>query len=309
MRWRPLCALTGADPETLSFLSGDRYDTAPARAFAERAGLRMPPAERVIRRWADGLVGARFGAGEPPREPYGFQDVAGSRTWVVGGRDDPEYVLLHGLPLDADSWAGVSGALDGPALAADLPGLGRSAPARSLADWTEALLEPVGTRPVLVGHSFGCGPVLRYARAHPDRVSAVVLVAPAFLQAPAGWFARSAAAVPVLRRMSAARLGGGLGVPAEAITDLRRPGAARRVVEAMRTAYATRDELRVLLGRIEVPVTIVAGSADSPVTGGPAVVIRGAGHYPQLTHPGEVAAALRAAGGRTRPGPPRSARG
>ncbi len=285
-------ALTGADPETLSFLSEDRYETAPALAFAERAGLRMPPVGEVLVKWADGLVGARFGAGTPPREPYGFQDVAGSRTWVVGERDDPAYVLLHGLPLDADSWKGVGDALDGPVLAADLPGLGRSAPARSLGDWTAALMDPVRTRPVLVGHSFGCGPVLRYAWAHPDRVSAVVLVAPGFLQAPAGRFPRSAAAVPVLRRMSGARLGDRLGVPAEAIADLRRPGAAGRVVEAMRTAHAARDELRELLDRVQVPVKIVTGSADPLIVDRPAVVIPGAGHYPQLTHPRELARSL-----------------
>ncbi|WP_433241791.1 alpha/beta fold hydrolase [Streptosporangium sp. CA-135522] len=195
-------ALTGADPETLSFLSGDRYDTAPALAFAERAGLRMPPVEELLRSWTDGLVGARFGAGVPPRGPYGFQDVAGSRTWVAGEREEPEYVMLHGLPLDADSWEGVRDRLDAPVLTADLPGLGRSAPARSLDDWTAALMEPVRTRPVLVGHSFGCGPVLRYALAHPDRVAAVVLVAPAFLQAPSGRLRRSGAAAPMLRRMS-----------------------------------------------------------------------------------------------------------
>ncbi|GGL11031.1 SDR family oxidoreductase [Planomonospora parontospora] len=55
-------ALTGADPETLSFISKDRYDTAPALAFAERIGLRMPPVGQALRRWADDLVAARFGA-------------------------------------------------------------------------------------------------------------------------------------------------------------------------------------------------------------------------------------------------------
>ncbi|MFF5208163.1 alpha/beta fold hydrolase [Streptosporangium sp. NPDC000396] len=302
-------AITGADAETLSFMSGDRYDTAPALAFAERAGLSMPPVGETLRRWADGLVGARFGEGVPPRGPYGFTDVAGSRTWVTGERENPEYVLLHGLPLDADSWAAVSERLDAPVLAADLPGLGRSAPARSLGDWTSALLEPVGTRPVLVGHSFGCGPVLRYAHSHPGRVAAVVLVAPAFLQKPSGWFPRSRMAVPALRRMPRARLGESLGIPAGAVAELRRPGAARRVVEAMRAAYAARDELRRLLDRIEVPVTIVTGAADPLVVDRPVTLIRGAGHYPQITHPEELAGLLRAAGGRARPEPSRSARG
>ncbi|MER5619806.1 alpha/beta fold hydrolase [Streptosporangium sp. NPDC002544] len=310
-------ALTGADPETLSFLSADRYDTAPARSFAERAGLVMPPVGEVLRRWADGLVAARFGRGVPPREPYGFHDVAGVRTWVAGERETPEYVLFHGLPLDADSWDAVRGRLDAPALAADLPGLGRSAAARRsgpgrghpLDDWTAALMGPVRTRPVLVGHSFGCGPALRYAAAHPDRVAEVVLVAPAFLQAPSPRLLRSGMAVPVLRRMREERLGRMLGVPAGAIADMRRPGAARRVIEATRVAHIARDGLRRSLDRIEVPVTIVAGAADSPVAGRSAAVIAGAGHYPQLTHPEELAEVLRAAGRRARQEPSRPARG
>ncbi|MET8336600.1 alpha/beta fold hydrolase [Streptosporangium canum] len=306
-------ALTRTDPETLSFISGDRYDTASALAFAERAGLRMPPVGEALRSWADGLIGARFGAAAPPRGPYGFRNVAGSRTWVAGERENPEYVLLHGLPLDADSWEGVRDRLGVPVLAADLPGMGRSAPAPSLDDWTEALLDPVRTRPVLVGHSFGCGPVLRYARAHPGRVAAVVLVAPAFLQPPSGRFPRSRAAVPVLRRMPGDRLGERLGVPADAIADLRRPGAARRVVEAMRAAHAGRPELRRVFDRVveesRVPVTVVAGSDDPPAVGTPATLIQGAGHYPQLTHPDELVAAIRAAGGRALPEPPRPARG
>ncbi|MFC3981904.1 alpha/beta fold hydrolase [Streptosporangium jomthongense] len=294
-------ALTGADPETLSFMSGDRYETAPALAFAERAGLRMPPVEEMLRTWADGLVGAGFGEGEAPRGPYGFRDVAGSRTWVAGERESPRYVLLHGLPLDARSWAEVSESLDGPVLAADLPGLGRSSPARSLGEWTEALLEPAGTRPVLVGHSFACGPVLRYALARPERISAVVLLAPAFLQAPAGWPARSAFGAAVLRGTSPARLAGRLGVPEGALADLRRPGAARRVIGAMRAGYAAREELRRALGRAEVPVTIVTGAADPLVVGEADVVIEGAGHYPQLTHPRRVARVLREAAGRVLP--------
>ncbi|MBB5965131.1 alpha/beta fold hydrolase [Planomonospora venezuelensis] len=328
-------ALTGADPETLSFVSADRYDTAPALAFAERAGLRMPPVRRALRSWADDLVAARFGAAparnagpagrEPygtggtagsraagPARPYGFRDVAGVRTWVTGARETPGYVLLHGLPLDADSWAETAARLDDSVLAPDLPGLGRSAPLPSgrplrarggtgpgrapAADgtdgWLAELLRPVATRPLLVGHSFGCGPALRYAAAHPDRIAGLVLVAPAFLQEPSGWFSRSRLAVPVLRRMPRERLGQRVGVPPEAPADLRRPGAARRVVGAMRAAHARRAELRLLLDRVRVPVTIVAGEHDPLAVDRPAVVIGGAGHCPQLTHPDELAGVL-----------------
>lgn len=53
--------LTGADPETLSFLSSDTYPTASARAMADRAGLRQPPLPAALDAWVDHLVAADFG--------------------------------------------------------------------------------------------------------------------------------------------------------------------------------------------------------------------------------------------------------
>ncbi|MEV4006591.1 SDR family oxidoreductase, partial [Actinomadura sp. NPDC049753] len=55
-------ALTGVEPETLSFLSEKRYDTSSADVLAEKAGLSHPPVEDALRRWADRLVADRFGA-------------------------------------------------------------------------------------------------------------------------------------------------------------------------------------------------------------------------------------------------------
>lgn len=50
--------LTGADPETLSFLSEERYPTAAALALAEAHGLHHPPVDIALKRWADYLVAA-----------------------------------------------------------------------------------------------------------------------------------------------------------------------------------------------------------------------------------------------------------
>jgi nucleoside-diphosphate-sugar epimerase len=55
-------ALTGVEPETLTFLAEDRYDTSSANALAAAAGLAHPPVEDALRRWADRLVADRFGA-------------------------------------------------------------------------------------------------------------------------------------------------------------------------------------------------------------------------------------------------------
>lgn len=288
-------ALTGADPETLPFIADDRYDTAEADAVARAAGLTMPEAGTVLRTWADHLVSSRFGTVE--EDPTaGFVDG----TWVSGDQAHPDYVFLHGLPVDSDSWTEVRAVLDGPSLAADLPGLGRSAPGE-IDDLLPRLMRTVRSRPVLVGHSLSCGPVLRYAAAHPDRVSGVVLVSPAFLQPRTGRLLRSPLAAAALRRMTAATLAARLGLPAgpavdSAVAGLRRPGVAGRTIAALRraSAPARRDELARLLAKLEVPVRLIVG-ADDPLTIAtprePAV-IEGAGHYPQLTHPAQVVAEI-----------------
>ncbi|MFJ1748066.1 alpha/beta fold hydrolase [Streptomyces sp. NPDC088116] len=289
--------LTGADPETLSFLSTDRYPTASAVAFAASAGLEMPPAADALRTWADDLVADRFGSASPRLSPYGFRAVAGSRTWVTGERHRPAHVLLHGLPMNADLWAPLAAHLPDPVLAPDLPGMGRSAATnRPVDEWLADLMSPVRTRPTLVAHSWACGPALRFVADHPDRVSGLVLISPAFVQGRPSRLARSGLAVPMMRRMSAAGLARTLGVPegpevGSATADLRRGGVARRVVTAMRTDVAEREQARALLGRVSVPVQIVVGAADPLVAavGHPVAEIAGAGHYPQLTHPAEVA--------------------
>ncbi|MEV4368222.1 alpha/beta fold hydrolase [Nonomuraea sp. NPDC049637] len=128
-------ALTGAEPETLGFLTEDRYDTGSADRVAASARLRRPPVEDALRRWADRLVADRFGAA-PAARPGGFHSVAGSRTYVAGERTSPRLVLLHGLPLDGDSWHGVLDELDSappatrPGTAADrFPELAAGSPA------------------------------------------------------------------------------------------------------------------------------------------------------------------------------------
>ncbi|MET8799896.1 alpha/beta fold hydrolase [Nocardia sp. NPDC004568] len=293
--------LTGVDAERLAFIAGDRYDTSAADAVAARAGLVQPAAETVLREWANHLVSSRFGATEA--DPAAGFDHG---LWVSGDRHTPEYVLLHGLPTDSEAWHGIRTLLDAPTLAADLPGLGRSAPRPAGPDrWLDDLMAPIEGRPVLAGHSLGCVPVLRYATAHPDRVAGVVLVAPAFLQRGGSRLARTPIATALLRRLPSARLATLLGIPAgpaleSARANLRRPRVARRTVAALRAAgrpgaHAT---ARRLLDELRVPVHVVTGSGD-PLTAqvtAPVTEIPGAGHYPHLTHPEQVARILDSVG-------------
>lgn len=55
--------ISKADPETLSFMSSDRYPTGPARELAERHGLEFPPVDEALTRWADYLVSTPLGDG------------------------------------------------------------------------------------------------------------------------------------------------------------------------------------------------------------------------------------------------------
>lgn len=100
----------------------------------------------------------------------------------------PCLVLVHGLGMSARTFTPLLAALpDGPrALAVDLPASGRSqslpgqADPEALADLLWTWLDQLGVgRAVLIGHSLGSQVVTRLAARRPDRVVAVVLLAPA----------------------------------------------------------------------------------------------------------------------------------
>ncbi|MEV2221522.1 alpha/beta fold hydrolase [Nocardia vinacea] len=297
--------LTKADPETLTFLSTDRYPTGSAHELARKHGLDLPDTTRSILRWADYLAAHRFGAAPTGSAARTFEEYAGVRTFRIGEPDAPT-VLLPGLPVNADTWAPVAAAI-GHAQVLDLPGLGMSAGNRDdWHAWLEALLERTpGAH--LVGHSIGAAAVVEAAAAHPDRVGSITLVAPFFLQPSAGISAR---VTPLtrwyLRRQRPNTLSDKLtGSPDHAavlqssVQDLRRAKVAANVATlfAATTNAGWRSELTTKLAQYPGPVHVITGSAD-PLT--PALVealsprtefstIDGAAHHPQLTHPDELA--------------------
>lgn len=290
--------LTKADPESLSFLVSDRYPTGPARELAQRHGLATPDTTRSILRWADHLAAHRFGAAPADGRPRAFHEHAGVRTFRIGEADAPT-VVLPGLPVNADTWGWAAAAL-GNAQIVDLPGLGMTSGGRS--DWPAWLASLLGQNSGahLVGHSIGASAALEAAVAHPDKVGLITLVAPFFLQPPAGLSTR---ATPLTRRLT------GVADHAEAlessVQDLRRGRVAANVATLLATAASERwrSQLRSTFARYPGPVQVIIGSED-PLANraaalldslGPRVTlttIPGAGHHPQLTHPDALSGAI-----------------
>ncbi|MDO7868207.1 alpha/beta fold hydrolase [Nocardioides jiangxiensis] len=299
-------SITKADPETLTFLSSDRYPTASARELAARHGIQTPDVRVSLERWGDHLAAHRFGAA--PAGDRRFVDVGGVRTFEVGVAGS-DRVILPGLPVNADTWAGVARSIG--ARAVDLPGLGLSG-GSGVEDWDTWLASLVGADgPVhLVGHSVGAAAAVLAADRFPGRVGSLTLVAPFFLQ---GRMPASVRVRPLVRhwlrhtdplRLSRQLTGSDLHAEdlVSSVGDLRRRTAGRVAAQLARAGSEQwRGELREALARFDGPVRIVTGSDDplaSDVAGQLArrnvelVIVPGAGHHPQLTHGGELAAVL-----------------
>ncbi|VXB20645.1 Nucleoside-diphosphate-sugar epimerase [Microbacterium sp. 8M] len=301
--------VTKADPETLGFLSSDRYPTGPAVELAARHGIPMPDVRLSIDRWVDYLAAHRFGAATAGDRR--FVDAGGVRTFELGAPESAR-VILPGLPVNADTWAEVASAL--VARAVDLPGLGLSG-GIGVDDWGRWLPGLLGDEPAeLIGHSIGAAAAVVAADRFPERVASLTLVAPFFLQAPASAATRLRPFVSAyLRRLDAPRLSRQLTGSEESaaalessVSDLKR-GTASRVAAQLARAGSPRwrAELRAALGRFRGPVRIVTGS-DDPLTPEAAewlaslpnaelISIPGAGHHPQLTHRRALSELLEAA--------------
>jgi pimeloyl-ACP methyl ester carboxylesterase len=111
--------------------------------------------------------------------------LAGQPTAVLEGGEGPPVVLLHSSGEFAALWMRVIPELvtTHHVIAPDLPGHGASQPADGPLDadhvvaWLDVLIEHTcPSPPTLVGHGLGGAIAARFAIAHPDRVSGLVLV-------------------------------------------------------------------------------------------------------------------------------------
>lgn len=304
---------TKAEPETLAFLAADRYPTQPAVALAARHGIPMPDVRLSLERWVDYMAAHRFGTAKGPDRR--FVDRGGVRTFELGASGSRR-LILPGLPVNADTWAHVAAGLG--ARAVDLPGLGLSG-GTGVQDWEHWLPAVLGEEPAdLIGHSIGAAAAVLAADKHPQRVGSLTLVAPFFLQAPAGPIARARPLVRAfLRHADPARLSRRLtgtqdsaSALVSSVSDLRHRTAGRAAEQLARAGSSQwRAELRDALARFDGPVRIIAGSEDPLAADAVAqlsalphvelVTLPGAGHHPQLTH-GDALIDLLGDGARTK---------
>lgn len=279
----------------------------------------------------------------PPEElaPEGgeFHPVGGVRVYLERrGTGTPAFVLLHGFGGSAFSWREVLPALGtrGTAVAFDRPGFGLTerplrweGPSPYGPDFqvslTAGLMDRLGIgRAVLVGHSAGAGVALGVALDRPERVAALVLVAPAVGTGPPlpPW-ARALLATPQARRVGPLflrRVEGELrGALRQAWHNPQRitPEIEAGYARPLRAENWDRGLWEVLLAsrpvpllprlpELRVPVLVVVGEDDrlvapergvelaSRIPGAELVVLPECGHLPQEERPAEFLRALEA---------------
>jgi pimeloyl-ACP methyl ester carboxylesterase len=112
----------------------------------------------------------------------------GVAAHVIERGEGPQVLLLHGAASNArEILTALDGRLDGLALIApDRPGFGYSGVPKNShqlgvqAAFQADIVQGLATGPIVgVGHSWGCGVLLRLALDRPDLVKALVLLAPA----------------------------------------------------------------------------------------------------------------------------------
>ncbi len=247
---------------------------------------------------------------------------------ATGGRAfDPALpcvVFLHGAGMDHSVWALLarSFAHHGfSVLAPDLPGHGRSAGAplssiAALANWTAVLIDAAGAgKARLVGHSMGSLVALETAARHPDKVTALALIATGAPMRVSDDLLNAAkandhAAIDMISLWGYgyhATLGG------SQAPGLWMLGGAERLLERVRPGVLFADlsacndykDALTAAAKATVPSIVILGSRDlmTPAKGGKALaaaipgcrvtMIEGAGHMLMSERPDDVLAALR----------------
>jgi len=264
-------------------------------------------------------------------------DLAGVSTAVLEGGDGPPVVLLHGQGGWSGMWMPVIADLvtTHRVVAPDLPGLGASEvpdgppdAARVLAWLGELIQHTCPSPPALVGASLGASIAARFAIAHPDRLTRLVLIgagslarfrpAPGVALALIRFIARPSERTQqrFLRQVAVdpTRVRALLGDRWEASQaynlDRARTPSVRAANRRLLRELGTRTIPPQELARIAVPTSLIWGRHDrvmrlriaeaaSARYGWPLHVVEDAGHF-SLEQPQAFRAALRAALGQQR---------
>jgi pimeloyl-ACP methyl ester carboxylesterase len=256
--------------------------------------------------------------------------VDGIESFVgTGGCDfDPALpcvVFLHGAGLDHSVWALLTRSFAHHGfgvLAPDLPGHGHSggtalSSIAALADWTAALIAAAGAPAArLVGHSMGSLVAIETAAHHPDKVTALGLIATAAPMRVSDELLGAAKAnahaaidmISIWGHGYHAALGGSLAPGlwmlggGERLLERARPGV---IFADLSACNDYRDGLTAA-AKVAVPSIVIQGTRDvmTPAKSSRAIaavmpncrvaMIEGAGHMLMSERPDEVLAALRA---------------
>ena len=213
---------------------------------------------------------------------------------------------LHGFGLSGRYLLPTAELLAGEfrTLVPDLPGFGRSGRPRQpldvpeLAQAAAAFLDDRGVeRVTLVGNSMGCAVICEFAHLYPERLERAVLVA------PAGGL-HNQPLHRALQQLARDGIREPLGLMQVAVPDYLRFGvpSTLRMFRAL-TRYPALDRLL----QLHIPTLVVLGSADPLMPAPPRVkevagqidnsvllvVIHGAAHAINFSHPGELANVIR----------------
>jgi 3-oxoadipate enol-lactonase len=179
----------------------------------------------------------------------------------------PRPILIHGSGGDHRLWTAQTAVLAG-AVAVDLPGHPDGEPLTDLAELGDRVARAIATVPApraLVGHSLGGAVALQIARARPELVDGVVVIAAgARLPVPDAALARARDDFAA----EAARLvDGWFADPSATMARLARAALEATGPRSLHADYlACRSvDLRGGLGGVRVPVLVIAGDAD-PLT-------------------------------------------
>lgn len=279
----------------------------------------------------------------PPEEladpDSSFVEVAGVRVhFKAAGEGEPGFVLLHGFGASTFSWREVFPSFSswGRTVAFDRPGFGlTSRPLRwqglnpyspeAQVALTVGLMDSLGMRKtILVGHSAGAGVAVHTALAHPERVAALILVAPAVgMGSPLPPWLRALMATPQARRLGPvfvrriAVQGEEIlrrswhdpsRITPEVLAGYRRPLQAQDWDRALwELSLAARPvPLLPRLEELRIPVLVVTGDDDrivpleasrrlaDRIPGAQLTVIPSCGHLPHEERPAEFLAAVEA---------------